>query len=413
MTLPAEPLSRTGTSEPAVVNGQVARVRPRLALLPREPQRALTETETDSDPQVRKFPRRIFLAVVGLPTLIAILYFGFIASDIYTSEASFVVRSSAGGNEGAFAALVSAPGMSRSMSETYAVAEYMGSRSAMDELSEKADLRAAMAREEGDFVNRYPNFFTSQNDESRYRAFEKIVRVDIDESTGISTLTVNAFRAKDAQKIAQILLQVSESFINKLNIRAQENNISFAQSFVSEAQRRFVAVEAQLAAYRNSEIVFNPAAESKSTLTQLSQLATEIAKLEASLAQQRALAPNSPTIAPIMERITSYRAQMAKIQSTIAGDQDSLATKLQQFEVLSLEKELAGKWLASATQGLEKARQEAFNQRIYLQIISAPNLSDYASKPYRLLGIAAVAGLAFLCFAIVRALYQSVLEHRG
>ncbi|OYX92442.1 MAG: hypothetical protein B7Y74_12115, partial [Novosphingobium sp. 35-62-5] len=37
--------------------------------------------------------RRWFLLAVILPTLLATLYFGFIASDVYISESRFVIKS--------------------------------------------------------------------------------------------------------------------------------------------------------------------------------------------------------------------------------------------------------------------------------------------------------------------------------
>jgi capsule polysaccharide export protein KpsE/RkpR len=37
-------------------------------------------------------PDLLFLIVVALPLLAAILYFGFLASDVYISESRFVVR---------------------------------------------------------------------------------------------------------------------------------------------------------------------------------------------------------------------------------------------------------------------------------------------------------------------------------
>jgi capsular polysaccharide transport system permease protein len=57
-----------------------------------------TTSDETSTPSARGFFTRIkklnrlFLLTVVLPTLIAVLYFGFIASDVYLSESRFVVR---------------------------------------------------------------------------------------------------------------------------------------------------------------------------------------------------------------------------------------------------------------------------------------------------------------------------------
>jgi len=39
------------------------------------------------------FKSRLFLFTTLVPTVLAMIYFGFLASDIYTSESRFVVRS--------------------------------------------------------------------------------------------------------------------------------------------------------------------------------------------------------------------------------------------------------------------------------------------------------------------------------
>src|SRR5690349_15086575 len=59
---------------------------------------AIDQGDTAALPPVRWWERLraknwLFLVTVVVPTLIAILYYGFIASDVYISESKFVVRS--------------------------------------------------------------------------------------------------------------------------------------------------------------------------------------------------------------------------------------------------------------------------------------------------------------------------------
>src|ERR1017187_9272855 len=67
---------------------------------------------------------RIFLITVFLPTLISIIYFGFIASDIYISESRFVVRSPEHQASTGLGALFQGAGFSRSQDDTYSVHDY-------------------------------------------------------------------------------------------------------------------------------------------------------------------------------------------------------------------------------------------------------------------------------------------------
>src|SRR5579864_7774579 len=74
-----------------------------------------------------------FWAIVGLPTLLAGVYFFAIASDLYMSEAKFVVRGPNKGPTSALTAMLSS-GAAPVSEDTYAVHEYLSSRDAVRRL---------------------------------------------------------------------------------------------------------------------------------------------------------------------------------------------------------------------------------------------------------------------------------------
>ncbi len=354
----------------------------------------------------------LFLGLFVMPVALAILYFGLIASDIFISEATFLVRSSSRSGSSSLSMMMQSESMSRAADETYAVAEYMLSRDAAAELAKSANLKAIMNRDEADIFSRYPSPFGEDTQEQFYRAYRRIVDVVTDGGTGISRLTVRTHRADDASTLALSLLNITEKFVNRLNIRSNEDAVKFSESMLKEAQARLVDVENRLADYRNTQLVVDPEKESTQSLAMLGRMATEIARLEATLSQQRAMAPDSPANAPLTERIAAYRAEMQKQRKAVVGGADSIASKLQAYELLVVERELAAKALAAATTFLESARQEAQSQRIYLQTISEPNVPDQALQPKRLLSVLAVMVMALCVYWIARSLVANTLEHQ-
>ncbi len=356
---------------------------------------------------------RLFLGLFVLPVFVSALYFGLIAADIYTSEAKFLVRASARSAVSGLSMMMPNDTMSRAADETYAVSEYMLSRDAAAELAKTADLRAVMDRSEGDFFGRYPSFFGKENEEQFYRAYRRMVDVGTEGATGISTVAVRAYRPDDAQKVAKALIAAAEQFVNKLNIRSNQDAVKFSELMVKEAQGRLSDVETRLAAYRNTQLVVDPEKESTQSLTLLGKMTTELSRLEATLSQQMAMAPESPAIKPLRERIAAYRSEMLKQQKSVVGGADSIASKLQGYEMLTVERELAARALAVATASLEGARQEAQSQRIYLQEITEPNLPDQALQPKRLLSILAVAFLALCLYWIARSLIANTMDHQA
>ncbi len=372
---------------------------------------ARDESSVQPTPLWRRYG--LFLGLFVMPVFLALIYFGLIASDIFISEATFLVRSSSRSGGSNLSMMLQSESMSRAADETYAVAEYMLSRDAANELAKSANLRDIMARDEADVFSRYPSFVGKDTQEEFYRAYRRMVDVVTDGSSGISTLTVRAYRPQDASQLALALLGVTEKFVNRLNVRSNEDAVKFSESMVKEAQARLADVETRLADYRNTQLVVDPEKESTQSLAMLGKMATEISRLEATLSQQRAMTPDSPANAPLTERIAAYRAEMLKQRKAVVGGSDSIATKLQGYELLVVERELAAKALAAATTFLESARQEAQSQRIYLQTISEPNVPDQALQPKRLLSIFAVMIMALCAYWIVRSLVANTMEHQA
>lgn len=406
------------TTAPAVQQAEQANLpaMSRIELIPVAPptSEAGTYIEEHAKPATQPFWRRygLFLGLFVLPVFVSIIYFGLIASDIFVSEASFLVRSSSRSGGSNLSMMLQSESITRATDETYAVAEYILSRDAAAELAKTANLKVMMAREEADIFSRYPSFFGKDNQEQFYRAYRRMVDVSTDGGSGISTLVVRTYRPEDAAQLANALISVTEKFVNRLNVRSNEDAVKFSETVVKEAQARLVDVETRLADYRNTQLVVDPEKESNQSLALLGKMATEIARLEATLSQQRAMAPDSPANAPLTERIAAYRAEMQKQRKAIVGGADSIASKLQGYELLVVERELAAKALAAATASLESARQEAQSQRIYLQTISEPHVPDQALQPKRLLSILAVSFMAFCVYWIVRSLVANTLEHQ-
>src|SRR5258706_2424221 len=84
---------------------------------------------------------RLFLAAVVAPTLIAAVYFGLIASDIYISESRFMVRSpQRPAQAGALGSLLQGTGLSRSLDDQHSVQDFILSRDALKELNDELAL---------------------------------------------------------------------------------------------------------------------------------------------------------------------------------------------------------------------------------------------------------------------------------
>lgn len=245
-----------------------------------------------------------------------------------------------------------------------------------------------------------------------YRYYQKMVGVQLDSVSSIATVTVRAFSAKEAQKINQQLLQMSEALINQLNERARQDMIRFAANEVAEAEKKAKLAALALASYRNEKGVIDPEKQAAIPLQQIAKLQDELIATKAQLAQLQLLAKDNPQIPVLEQRIQMLETEIETESARVAGmDGRSLASKAVEFQRLALEKEFADKQLASALVSLEQARSEARRQQLYLERIAQPSLPDAAMEPRRLRSIFAVFVLGLIAWGVLSMLIAGIKEH--
>jgi capsular polysaccharide transport system permease protein len=366
------------------------------------------------EPKKEPFFRRhaLFLLTFCLPVALAVLYFGFIASKQFESEARFLVRTTSHGDTANLASLMQNQKISRASDETFAVSDFIQSRDALKDLVANADLRSILSRPGADFLNRFPNFYSADKMEALYEHFSHFVDVHVDSESGIATLRVRAFTPDDAQKLAAALLRDAENLVNRLNARVFVDTLRLANATVEEERAKFVDVENQLTQYRNAQNVVDPGKESAVALDRLGKLMGSLMQNESSLSEEIAVAPLSPQIARMRDAVSSLREEIATQRASISGGDKSLVSKFSEFDRLMLDRELAARGLEAALAHAISARQDVEQQQYYLQTLVEPNLPDRAAYPRRALSILFVAGICFCSYWIVRAVLRNIREHQ-
>lgn len=353
---------------------------------------------------------RLFWLTVVLPSLIAIVYYGFIAADVYISESRFVVRSPERQTASPLGMLLKGTGFTRSQDDSYTVQDFILSRDAMRALDEKLNLRSAFGK--GDLFSRFPGLDWDDSFENMHRYYQKMVGVQLDPVSSIATVTVRAFSAEEAHKINQYLIEISEALVNQLNERGRQDMIRFAANEVAEAEKKARDAALALARYRNEKGVIDPEKQSTIPLQQIAKLQDELIATKAQLAQLQMLTRDNPQIPVLKQRIQMLESEIELESARVAGSGRSLASKAAEFQRLALDKEFADKQLASALVSLEQARNEARRQQLYLERIAQPNLPDAAMEPRRLRNILAVFVLGLIAWGVLSMLIAGIREHQ-
>lgn len=354
---------------------------------------------------------RLFIFVVVIPVLLSVLYFGFLASDVYVSESKFVIRSPEKPAPSGLGVILKSAGFTNAGDEIFAAQTFAASRDALRAINRNNQFAEAYSRPSISLFDRFNPFGTAGSFESLYRYFQKKVRLQNDTTTSITTLTVRAYTPEDARKFNEQLLRLSEQTVNRLNSRGRQDLIRYSAAEVEEAKAQSLSTALALAAYRNRIGVVDPEKQAAAQMSMITKLQDGLIAAKTELAQLQRFTPDNPRIPIVRTQLSTIQREIDRELGKVAGNRGSLAASAVRFQRLTLENQFAEKQLAAALASHEQARSEALRKQAYVERIVEPNLADAPMEPRRLRGILATLALALVAYGILRMLLAGVREH--
>lgn len=354
----------------------------------------------------------VFVITVLVPTTLAVVYYGLIASDVYTSESRFLIRSPQKPvNTGLLGNFLQSTGITHSQDDTYAVRDFILSRDALKELDDKLAIREHYSDKRIDLIGRFPAFDRDKSFEAFFKYYRKHVGVDYDPVTSISVLSVRGFSAQDAYRINTLLLDMSERLVNSLNERSRNDLIRFAENEVKIAADKARNASLAMLAFRSQQSVFEPDKQATIQLEGVAKLEAELVSTEAEVAQVKKLSPTNPQIAGLESRAETLRRAITSEASKVTSAKGSLSARAPAFERLALESTFADKQLGAALAELQAARSEAARQQLYLERLVQPSLPDKAMEPRRIRSVLTVFLVGMIAWGVLSLVLASIREH--
>lgn len=354
---------------------------------------------------------RLFIITVVLPVFLSVLYFGFLASDVYISESRFVVRSPEKQPTTGLGVILQSAGFTSGGDEVYAAQSFAVSRDALRAINRNNAVERAYSHPETFVLDRFNPTGLWGSFEDLYQYFLNKVTVKNDTQTSITTLTVRAFNAEDARRFNAQLLELSEARVNRLNERGRVDLVRYAGEEVAKAKAQAQTAAGALAAYRNRSGILDPEKQAEVQMQMISKLQDSLISTKTELAQLQRYAPDNPRVPVIRTQLATIQREMDRELGKVTGDRSSLAARAVQFERLQLESEFANKQLGAAFAALEQARAESQRKQAYVERIVQPNLPDAPMEPRRIRGIIATLALSLLAYGILRMLLAGIREH--
>jgi capsular polysaccharide transport system permease protein len=362
----------------------------------------------------------VALVMIGLPTLVGIVYFGFFAADQYVSEARFAIRSQqpmAGDPSMASPLSGILGGPIPGLADAQIVVDYLQSEQLLKDISDDVDLRALYSVDKADWWTRLSPDVSSEGLLDYWRW---ISTVEIDPLSGIVTLTVRGFTPQDAKAVSDAALAESEKLVNRLSERSQADAVKSASEEVKAAYARVIKSLDDIQRFQETERQINPVGLAQARSEIQSKLEGTLAEFEAQLVSLRTtMSERAPTVVWLKNQIAAVKAQIDAEKSkatestnSASGQDVAAATKLlSQFDRLNLEREFAGKAYLSSLTTLENAKMEANRQSRYLEAFVRPQLPQeprYPNRPAMMLLVAACSVGVWLLTMLVGA---TIREH--
>lgn len=358
--------------------------------------------------------KRLMLWLVGMPMLVASIYYGFFALDRFVSSAQVAVRQ-VGNNEAP-----QMPGLAVMLSglnptsreETLYLREYLTSQDMLNVLEE----RLAWSKH---YAGRWrdPIYLLREGSarEDMLDYYRRVVSAHFDEQTGLLRISVEAFDSEFAEEVLKVMQGQSEKFVNELSHRMAREQMAFAQSELEKARLAYEDKREALLSFQGKNNLLDAEATAKAR-------SAVISELEAKLTMERAtlkgllgtLQDGTPQVRQQRVRIKALEQQLVSENHRLVSqkDGDQLNVVASRYRNLMIDASIAEETYKLAVGAVESARIEASKKIRSLVTVVSPNMPDKAIYPERIYNLITIFIGLLIFYGIARFVIATIEDHR-
>ena len=352
--------------------------------------------------------RRIIGAAVVFSALSAV-YWVFIASDRYVSEAHVIIQRTdfAGGPNLDFSSLLG--GANGGRADQLLLRSHLLSVDMLKKLDAALHLRAHYADPQRDPLSRM--WDKDAPIEQFHKHYLERVSVELDEYAGVLMVKAEGFDPQTAHAIATELVQEGERFMNQMAHTLAQTQVAFLETQVTDMNARAMQARQAVLGFQNKNGLVSPQATAENISGIVAKLEAQRTELETQRsALQSYLVPSHPSIVQIDQQIAAVGKQLAQEQARLTSPRGkTLNLAVEEFQRLEMQAAFTQDVYKTALVALEKGRIEATRTIKKVSVLQAPTAPEYPLQPRRLyntlvfmLVAMLLAGVAHLLAAIVR-----------
>ncbi len=343
-------------------------------------------------------------------TAIAALYYAFLASDRFITEAQVYVKST---NSAAptLPQLSLIAGVGSGARDGLVLQQYIHSADMLRHLNDTIGLFDHFSSDEWDIIARLPSAPTQEQFLAYYRDKVDIL---INAESGVLTVRGEAFSAAYSQQLVAEIIAESERFINAVNQRIAAQEIQFVEQEMIRARTQLEGARDSMLSFQNDNGLLNPEYTGAALQQVVNELESQLVELQTEYRVLKSyLNETTPQVVAVRDRIASVEAQLLEERAKISSNDTRSINEINaRFKELELEFKLASALYTATLQALEQARVESYHQLKHLVVVQSPSLPDEALAPRKLYNLTTLFVLLSLAYGIITMIHATIREHR-
>lgn len=358
-------------------------------------------------------PRFGLLSLAAATSLAALVYWTFIASDRFVSEAHVIVQRTEMAADPAvdIASLVGGQG-GHSRADQMLLRDYLLSIEMLRLLESNLGLASHYSDPQRDLLSRM--WRENPSIEWLHRHFLTRTSVEFDEYVGVLMIRTEAYDPATARAIAQAMVIAGEQFMDEMARKLAREQVGFLEKQVQQNADRAIAARQAVLAYQNRKGMVAPQAAAENLIGIIGQLEAKRAELQTERnALQAYLVPRHPSIVQIDQQLVAIERQIAGEQAKLAAPAGkTLNRTVEELQRLQLKAEFQQEVYKTTLAALEKGRIEATRTLKKLSVLQPPHLPEYPLQPRRIYNVIVFTLLAYLVAGVLKLVYAAIRDHQ-
>jgi capsular polysaccharide transport system permease protein len=356
----------------------------------------------------------LFLVVVLIPTFLAVIYYLFIASDIYVSQSKFSIYSDKNSvptldpsNVASLA--LSSPMNSNNLEQLLITSEYIKSYDSLQKLNQRVNLFNIYSKDKSLFSN-VPD--VNSNKEEFLDYYLDMIEVKVNRDASLLDIRVKAFNSEDANFVMQNLNKIVEDFVNEMMERVEQNRLAQANRFVDNAEARIAENQLKLSDFSIRNGTVDPTEKIQVKLALIQTLEERKAELMIQKSESKSLVSSSSiSMKNLDKKIQNLNSLISQTKLELVQIQDNQGDLIREFEKLKLEEEFAKEEYKLTLLNLQETIKNNSSQDKFIVEVLKPTIPDIAAEPERFIEILKIFIISLLSASILILIVASIRDH--